>query len=109
MFITPPLPDIELNNNTQSALYRQVETNVTETIGEYKIVIPLSLENVIRQAIQKDGYRVKEQFKEKDDGDVYLLYTLENIPDDFNPIAYSIELGNKLGDTIPENVYVNIL
>lgn len=106
---TPPLPDIEVNHSAQSAIYIQAQAPVTEKVGEYKIVNPLSLENVIKQAIQRDGYKVKEYFKEKDDGDIYLLYTLDNIQDDFNPIAYAIDLGNKLGDVIPENVYVNIL
>lgn len=107
--ITPNLPDLDLTPSVQSALYRNVEAPMTDKVGEYKIVKPLSLENIIKQTIQNDGYKVKEQFRERDDGDTYLLYTLDNTHDDFNPISYAIELGNKLGDAIPENIYVNIL
>lgn len=120
LLTTPPIPDTYTQTSApQPAIYQEYEAqnrrNIDDlleelSLGEYKVESPLDhYKNIIKKAIDEDGYIIEEQFVEKEENDTYLLFVVKHPDNSFNPIKYAIELGNKLDDAIPENLYINIL
>jgi len=105
------LPNTLLNPSTPSALYYVQEDPYLKSLERFvKIDMPkIKTISIISQEIKNDGLIIDDFFQEKEDGNVFLLYTLKDTPKDFNAIKYSIDLMNKLDDMIPNNVFVNIL